>query len=205
MKRHVARTVLLTTAMLVVAAVSPVVAQETTAEVKTWGGQSVVLAGPWVDVFFNALPWPLGGEPAGVPPVGGPAPAMTTGGAGGTQPEIRGSFQSLRHAFQQEGPQALRGQRETSVLTLSRDGLEVKVPLERLAMLTIARQPVAASSLPPYISPTHQRYGATAILTDGSRIDADYFNFGTAVLRGMTPQGRVDVPFEQIESIRFSR
>ena len=88
---------------------------------------------------------------------------------------------------------------------MSRDGVEVKVPVERLATLTIARQPTPGSSLPPYVSPTHQRYGATAILTDGSRIDADYLNFGTAVLRGMTPQGRVDVPFEHIESIRFTR
>jgi hypothetical protein len=87
---------------------------------------------------------------------------------------------------------------------LSRDGVEVRVPVERLATLTIARQP-AGSSLPPYISPTHQRYAATAVLTDGSRIEADYLNFGTAVLRGMTLQGRVDVPFEQIESIRFTR
>src|SRR5262249_31836353 len=110
-----------------------------------------------------------------------------------------------RQTFQQDGPQKPSAQRETSVLTLSRDGVDVKVPVERLATLTIARRPAAGSSLPPYVSPTHQRYGATAGLTGGSRIEADYLNFGTAVLRGMTPQGRVDVPFELIESIRFTR
>jgi len=158
---------------------------------------------PWIEVFYTVMPRSWGGEEP-PPPTGGiPAPQMGT--SGGTQPEIRGSFQSLQRTFQQEGPQKLRAQRETSVLTLSRDGVEVKVPVERLATLIIARQPTAGSSLPPYISPTHQRYGATAVLTDGSRIEADYLNFGTAVLRGMTPQGRVDVPFEQIESIRFSR
>ena len=200
MKRHVTRSVMVTTAMLVMATVSPVVAQETTAEVRTWGGQSMVLTAPWVEVFYTVMPK---GEEA--PPSTGGMPAPPTGTTGGTQPEIRGSFQSLQRAFQQEGAsQTLRGQRETSVLTLSRDGVDVKVPVERLATLTIARQR-AGSSLPPYISPTHQRYAATAVLTDGSRIEADYLNFGTAVLRGMTPQGRVDVPFEQIESIRFAR
>jgi|SRR5262245_58179527 len=202
MKRQVTRTVMLTTALLAMAAVSPVAAQETTAEVRTWGGRSLVLTGPWVEVFYTVTPRPWAGEE--MAPAGGvPAPPMGT--SGGTQPEIRGSFQALRKTFQQDGPQKPSGQRETSVLTLSRDGVDVKVPVDRLATLTIVRQPSAGSSLPPYISPTHQRYGATAILTDGSRVEADYLNFGTAVLRGMTPQGRVDVPFEQIESIRFTR
>jgi hypothetical protein len=198
MKRHVTRTVMLATSLLVMAAISPAIAQDSAAEVRTWSGQSVVLAGPWVDVFYTAVPR---GEEAPVPPGGAPAPPM---GAGGTQPEIRGSFQSLKHAFP-AGPQTLPAHRETSVLTFSRAGVELKVPLERLATLTIVRQAVAGSSLPPYVSPTHQRYSATATLTDGSRIDADYLNFGTAVLRGMTSQGRVDVPFDQIESIRFTR
>jgi len=203
MKRHVTRTVILATAIFVLAAVSPAVAQETTAEVRTWGGQSVVLSGPWIEVFYTVMPRSWGGGET-PPPTGGiPVPPMGT--TGGTQPEIRGSFESLQRAFQPDGPQPLRGQRETSVLTLSRDGIEVKVPVERLATLTIARQPAVGSSLPPYISPMHQRYAATAVLTDGSRIEADYLNFGTAVLRGMTPQGRVDLPFEQIESIRFTR
>jgi hypothetical protein len=201
MKRQVTRTVILATALLLMAAISPGTAQETTAEVRTWSGQTVVLAGPWVELFYTAMPKPAEGEAA--PGAPGAAPAPPTGG-GGPQAEIRGSVQSLQHAFE-EGPQPVRAQRETSVLTFSRAGVERKVPLERLATLIIARQPVAGSSLPPYISPTHQRYAATAILTDGSRIDADYLNFGTAVLHGMTSQGRVDVPFDEIESVRFSR
>lgn len=203
MKRHVMQTVMSTTALLVMAVVSPGAAQETTAEVRTWSGQSLILAGPWIEVFYTVLPRPATAEQGPLPPGGVPAPAPPMG-AGGTQPEIRGSFQSLKHAFQEE-PQTSPAQREASVLTLSRAGVELKVPLERLATLTIARQAVAGSSLPPYVSPMHQRYGATAVLTDGSRIDADYLNFGTSVLRGMTPQGRADVPFEQIESIRFTR
>ena len=195
MKRQVTQTVMSATALLMMAIIPPAIAQDTTAEVRTWSGQSLVLAGPWVEVFYTTVPKPAGGEETPAPPGGAPpVPGMAAGGI----------FQSMKHAVQ-EGPQAVRAQRETSVLTFSRAGVEHKVPLERLAMLTIARQPVAGSSLPPYVSPTHQRYGATATLTDGSRIDADYLNFGTAVLRGMTSQGRVEVPFDQIESIRFTR
>src|SRR6516165_6735422 len=101
MKRYLMRTVMLTTAMLMVAAVSPAVAQETTAEVRTWGGQSMVLTGPWIEVFYTVIPRSWGGEEM-TPPTGGvPVPPMGMGG--GTQPEIRGSFQSLQRTFQQEG------------------------------------------------------------------------------------------------------
>ena len=201
MTRNVIRTGMLATALFTMAAISPATAQEPTAEVRTWSGQSVILAGPWVEVFYTVMPRSWTGEESMAPPAGGMAPPMM---AGGPQPEIRGSVQSLRSAFQ-EGPRVLRAQRETSVLTFSRAGVELKVPVDRLATLTIARQTVADSSLPPYVSPTHQRYAATAILIDGSRIEADYVNFGTAVLRGTTVNGRVDVPFHEIESIRFSR
>ena len=43
------------------------------------------------------------------------------------------------------------------------------------------------------------------MLTDGSRVEADYVNLGTTVVRGMTPQGRVDIPWGDVETIRFQR
>jgi hypothetical protein len=199
MKRQVTRTVTLAIGLLVTAAISPGAAQETTAEVRTWSGQSLVLAEPRVEVSFTVLPTPKEGEQQ--PGPGGAAAGL---GAGGARAEIRGSFQGIRQAFA-EGPEPQHTQRDTSVLFFSRAGVETKVPVERIATLTLSRQPVAGSSLPPYVSPTHQRYAATAVLTDGSRVDADAFNFGTAVLRGTTLQGRVDVPFDEIESIRFTR
>lgn len=202
MRGQLTRTVTLAIGLLVMAAISPGAAQEITADVRTWSGQSVVLARPWVEVFYTVMPKPKEGEEPPAPAGAAPPAAM---GAGGARSEIRGSFQALKKAFEGGGAEPLRAQRETSVLTFSRAGIDVKVPVERIATLTLSRQPVAGSSLPPYVSPTHQRYGATAVLTDGSRVEADYLNFGTAVLRGMTPQGRVDVPFDEIESIRFTR
>jgi len=46
---------------------------------------------------------------------------------------------------------------------------------------------------------------ATAVLSDGSKIEGDYVNLGTALLRGATPQGTIDIPWDEIESIRFRR
>src|SRR5262249_8939239 len=83
MKRHVTRTVIVATAMFVMAAVSPAVAQETTAEVRTWGGQSVVLSGPWIEVFYTVMPRSWGGAETPPPTGGVPAPPMGT--TGGTQ------------------------------------------------------------------------------------------------------------------------
>ena len=55
------------------------------------------------------------------------------------------------------------------------------------------------------MAPTHIRYAASVVLTDGSRVDGDYVNLGTVVLRGQTPEGRVDIPWQDIEVVRFSR
>jgi hypothetical protein len=200
MMRQVTRTVTLATGLLVIAAVSPGAAQETIAEVRTWSGQTLVLAEPRIEVFFTVIPKSKEGEqPPG--PGGAAAPAL---GAGGAQTGNTGAFAAFQKA-PETGPEPLPAQRETSVLTFSRGGVELKVPLERIATLTLTRQPVAGSSLPPYVSPTHMRYGATAVLTDGSRVDSDTLDFGTARLRGMTSQGRADVPFEEIEFIKFTR
>jgi len=42
-------------------------------------------------------------------------------------------------------------------------------------------------------------------LADGRRIAADYVNLGTAILRGATPDGRLDIPWQDIEVLRFAR
>jgi hypothetical protein len=55
------------------------------------------------------------------------------------------------------------------------------------------------------VAATHIRYGADIALADGGRVDADYVNLGTAILRGTTPDGRVDIPWQDIEVLRFAR
>jgi hypothetical protein len=51
----------------------------------------------------------------------------------------------------------------------------------------------------------HFRYAATAVMNDGSRVEGDYINLGTLVLRGQTTEGRLDISWEDIESVRFQR
>jgi hypothetical protein len=55
------------------------------------------------------------------------------------------------------------------------------------------------------VAATHIRYAADIAMADGTRIDADYVNLGTAILRGTTPDGRIDIPWQDIEVLRFTR
>ncbi|MGH7321136.1 MAG: hypothetical protein ACRELA_16125 [Candidatus Rokuibacteriota bacterium] len=188
--------------MLLIFAPLPVAAQEVTAQVRTWTGQTWRLAEPWIEVFYTIMPRPKEGE--GAPPGPGAMPMAGLPGGGETRPEVRGSFQSLRQLFD-VGPEPQRAQRDLQVLTLSSAGVEVRVPVGQIVSLTIVRQLIAGSPLPPYVVLTHYRYSAVAQLADGSRVEADSVNFGTAVVRGMTTAGRVEIPFEEIESVRFDR
>jgi hypothetical protein len=43
------------------------------------------------------------------------------------------------------------------------------------------------------------------VLNDGSQVQADYVNLGTSILRGTSAQGTVDVPWGEIETVRFRR
>lgn len=174
----------------------PAAAQELTAQVRTWSGETVQLSEPGILVFYTVIPTPK--EEA-------PAPGAMAGMPfGGTQPEIRGSFQSIRQLVD-TGPEPQRAERDLEALTLSRGGVERRVPVEQIVSLTISRGQLAESALPPYVAPTHYRYSAVAQLVDGSRVEADYFNFGTAVVRGMGAGARVEIPFEEIETLRFDR
>ena len=47
--------------------------------------------------------------------------------------------------------------------------------------------------------------GDRNIKKDGSRIESEYVNLGALRLRGTTPQGRVDLPWQELESVRFER
>jgi hypothetical protein len=102
------------------------------------------------------------------------------------------------------GPGPRQGHRQTDYITVRRDGVERQLPLASIVSLTFSRH-LVRSTLPPYYVNRHFRYGATAVLTDGSRVEADYVNLGTLVLRGQTADGRVDLPWEEIESVRFHR
>jgi hypothetical protein len=112
-----------------------------------------------------------------------------------------GSAKALSGALDKK-PDPLSGQRQASSVTIAKAGVETKIPLASLGTLVFSRMPVA-STLPPYLAPAHYRYAATALLADGSRVEGDYVNLGTTILRGTTPQGRVDIPWYEIETLRL--
>jgi hypothetical protein len=183
--------------MLLVLGPLPAAAQEVNAQVRTWTGQTWRLSEPWIEVYYTVMPKPKEEAPGAAAMAGLP-------GTGETRPEIRGSFQSIRQLFD-NGSEAQRAQRDLDVLTLSSAGVDVRVPVGKLVSLTISRGLVAESPLPPYVAATHYRYSAVAELSDGSRVEAEHFNFGTAVVRGITAAGQVEIPFAEIQSLQFDR
>jgi hypothetical protein len=188
-------------ALILAASAVPVAAQDATAEVRTWAGQTWSLAQPSLDVYYTILPT---SKEAG----GGVEPPAGAAGAAGTADtsslRISGSLQAVGGMFQ-TGPEPMQGRTVADSMSFSRGGIETRVPLASIVSLTFYRQPVAGSTFPPYWTHTHFRYAATAVLNDGSRVEGDYVNLGATTLRGMTPQGRVEIRWEDIETVRFQR
>jgi hypothetical protein len=179
-------------------------AQDVTAEVRTWSGQSWRIAQPSLEVFYTIVSKPQESTKgaAGVAQVGG----MTQLGLGvlGRQ-TVDPSLLTLNRLFGSEAPDTMQGRRQASEITLYRDGVATQIPVASIVTLTFTRQPVQDSSLPPYLADTQVRSGATAVLADGTRVEADYVNLGTLIVRGMSPAGRVDIPWQDIQTVEFRR
>lgn len=181
-------------------------AQDVTAMVRTWNGQSLQLTQPSLEVFYTIVSKsqettsPGGGTPVGQ--FGG----MGTRGLGtlGTA-YVDPSLVTMTRLFGSQAPDTIQGHRQSPEITVFREGVATQIAVERIASLAFTRQPVTNSSLPPYIAGTHVRSGATVLLTDGGRIDADYVNLGTMLLRGTTAGGRVDIPWQDIQTVEFRR
>jgi hypothetical protein len=187
----------------------PAPAQDITADVKTWSGQSWRLSQPSLEVFYTSVSKPQDqGAPAG--PGGSGAmdkvtsvSSMTLGGLG--REAVDTSLMTLNRFFGKAAPETIQGHRQGQEITAYRGGVATQIPLGNISSITFKQQPVRDSSLPPYVAATHIRHAADIALADGTRIDADYVNLGTAILRGTTPDGRMDIPWQDIEVLRFVR
>jgi hypothetical protein len=182
---------------------APVTAQDVMAEVRTWDGQSWRIAQPSLEVFYT-IPAPDRGGPD--PYTAGPSGSTASGQVGtgsAALPVMSGSVGALQSYFE-GGPEPRQGHRQADYITIRRGGVERQIPFASIATLTFTRH-LVRSTLPPYYVNRHFRYGVTAVLTDGSQVEADYVNVGTLILRGQTADGRVDVPWQEIESVRFQR
>jgi hypothetical protein len=179
-------------------------AQEAVAQVQTWDGQSWTLREPTLEVFYTLV---------------GPKPDESVGGptAGGTQINLigrslaprfsgaMGSIQAEARGLDSGSPDATQGRRQRQALTVVRRGSEIQVPLASVAQIRFSREPITESPLPPYVADDHFRYAAVIVLLDGSTVEADSVNLGTTILRGTSPQGRVDIPWREVEQLRLVR
>jgi len=180
---------------------TPGLAQDVTAEVQTWDGRVWRVTEPSLETFYTVMPKPaerpgmLPAAPAAPPPqTGSPAAALPAPGAGPAASQ--GSATE---------PEPTVAQRQRTVVSLFQGGIEVQIPLSQITSLVFVRQRVPDAVLPPYVAPTHFRHSVIAVLRDGASIDAAYVNLGTTVLRGTADGRRVDIPWEEIAVLRFSR
>jgi len=170
-----------------------VYAQAPAAEVRTYAGQTYRLTDVSLDVRYTIQ----------LPKQDGSGAAEDAPTTGAKTPMLFGSAAAVGR-FLDKGPEPLQGHRQSETLTLSKDGVETRVTLAEVSTLTFMRQRIR-SGLPPHVAPQHYRYAATAVMVDGTIVEGDYVNLGTTVVRAGTPHGRIDIPWEQIETVRFSR
>lgn len=198
---------------LVAALAQPAAGQGVVAEVRTWDGQQLSLSEPTFEVFYTIV-LPDKQPDAGAAPAAAAGGAMapvsvSVIGAGGGGPAYgiggRGTMQASVGGLLPAGPDAIQGRRQQEWLTLVREGVETRVPLSEVAAVVFSRQSLVASPLPPWVAPQAFRHAATAVLNDGSQLQGDYVNLGTSVLRGTSGLAVVDVPWTQIETLRFRR
>jgi hypothetical protein len=180
-------------------------AQDVTAQVRTWSGQSWQLTQPSFEVFYTIVSKSQesqGGGGTNVGQLGG----MSNLGLGvlGRQ-AVDPSLFTLNRLFGSQAPDTIQGHRQAQQITVYRGDVATLIPVANIATLTLTRQPLQDSSLPPYVANTHVRSSATVLLTDGTRVEADYVNLGAMLLRGTTPGGRVDIPCQDIQTLEFQR
>ena len=194
-----ARVMFVTAIAVVLASITPAAAQDVIAEIETWRGASVRLMQPSLDALYTIVPAPLLG-PTGAPAAGAAgaaAQAPATMAGGGTKPVAATAIGA--------GPAPIQARREQNTLTFVRDGVEIRVPFDRIAGLVVERRAIVTNTLPPHVSPTHAQYWASAVLIDGSTIEAASVNFGTTILRGSGPQGTIELPLEDVKTLKITR
>ena len=175
------------------AGAAPAGGQTMNAEVRTWTGQVYELTDLSLEVLYTIM----------LKQANGPEPSDSPATTGAKTPMLFGSAGAINQ-FLDKQPDPLQGNRQSETIRLRKNGAEIRLAVASIGALFFARQP-ARSTLPPYVAPEHYRYSATAVLNDGSRVEADYVSLGTTVFRGRVAGGRVDIPWQHIEVVRFTR
>jgi len=184
-------------------------AQDVTAAVRTWSGQSWQVTQPSLEVFYTIVSKTqestAGGGGGGGTSVGQFGSMSTLGLAGLGRQYVDPSLFTLNRLFGAQAPDTIQGHRQAQEITVYRQGVATQIAVANIASVAFTRQLVQDSSLPPYFSHTHVRSAANVTLIDGTRVDADYVNLGGMLMRGAIPGGRVDIPWQDIQTLEFRR
>src|SRR5690242_7169158 len=123
------------------AAGSPAAAQDVTAEVRTWSGQSLRLSQPSLEVFYTIVPKEEGPGGQEVPGAGAASGTMGSGVSSGSLigTEVSGSLRSLSRRFRDKGPEPLQGNCQADTVSITQAGVERRVPLEAIKDLAFKR------------------------------------------------------------------
>ena len=204
MSRKMVLSLLLATALA--GSAGTAAAQDVTAAVRTWSGQSWQVTQPSLEVFYTIVSKTQESTAGGAGTSVGQFGSMATLGLGGIGRQyVDPSLFTLNRLFGSQAPDTIQGHREAQDITVYRGGVATQIAVSSIASIAFAREPIQDSSLPPYLANTHVRSSATVLLTDGTRVDADYVNLGGMLFRGVIPGGRVDIPWQDIQTLEFRR
>ncbi len=181
-------------AALVAALAAGAAAQETSATIRTYDGILHKVGDPSLEVFYTiGEPKEKKEEPQSFAPTINVTTSMAAPGGAEAAPPPSGEKEE----------KLLRGHSEAKAITVSKEGVESQIYWDRIRTLFFTRRPVDVVGLPSYV-PLF-RYGVSITLVNGERLDADYVNLGGAMFRGTTPNGRIDLPWQDVQSVIFER
>ena len=115
----------------------PALAQDVTAEVKTWSGQSWRLSQPSLEVFYSIVSKSReGGADAGSEV--GKATNFTNLTLGGLSRESTDpSVATLSRLFGENAPDTIQGHRQAQQITAYRGGVVTQIPLGSISTITL--------------------------------------------------------------------
>jgi hypothetical protein len=170
-------------------------AQDVVADVETFRGVTMQISQPYLETLYTVIPTP-------VVTASGTAASGTPGGA--AQAPVTTMGRTIKETQIGAGPQPIQARRSQNSVTFVRNGVEMQVPFDRLVAMLVERRPVTMNRMPAYVDPVMQST-ATVTLVDGATIEGASVNFGSAMLRGMSSQGAIELPLEDVKTIRIKR
>ncbi len=198
MRQHMVMAVAILAVILFLIGSAP--GQDIVGTIRTYQGVSYNVADLSLEVFYTiGEPKSIGHNPSQITGIQSTGPMVNItnvsgGPSGGEQPGGGAAEERL-----------LRGHSRATDITMWRQGVETRIPLDQIRAMRFGRKPVTVVGLrmPPYVP--DYRYSVSVILVTGERVEADYVNLGGTIVGGTVPTGRVEIPWGEVETIVFER